>query len=301
LSTATAANLRVYYQILDLSKALNLHTIILTFEGHPWERLAFYAARKVNPQIRCIGYQHTVVFPLQHGIKRSLGPAYDPDIVVFAGRYSLEWFLRNTSYTPPIHLVGTPRADVPHPDIFRKYINSLAEPSCLLLPDGTSGECEQFFRLGILCASIMPAVRFVLRFHPVVTTKYISSLFVKFPSFPSNLMISCQSIEYDFTNCNWFIYRASGAGVRAAISGLRPIYFNDPQTNLRIDPLAQFTPWRHEIISPSDVEDTICSDLSLGPVAYHDQYISSKFPASAFFSQYDIEFFANLLADPALT
>lgn len=47
--------------------------------------MAFHAARAINPEVQCIGYQHTVLFPRTHALKRPLGASFDPDAILTIG------------------------------------------------------------------------------------------------------------------------------------------------------------------------------------------------------------------------
>ena len=60
MSSATATNLRIHHQISSLVRILQPKAIVVTFEGHAYERIAFHAARNAMPNIICIGYQHAV-------------------------------------------------------------------------------------------------------------------------------------------------------------------------------------------------------------------------------------------------
>ena len=60
--------------------------IITTFEGHAWERLVYYYARRANPNIKCFGYQHSAVFEHHNSIKRPLNNKYNPDVVFTSGK-----------------------------------------------------------------------------------------------------------------------------------------------------------------------------------------------------------------------
>ena len=69
---ATIASLRLHAAVKQLCERFRPRALIVTWEGHAWERLAFHAARMVDPSVRCIGYQHTVLLPRAHALKRSL-------------------------------------------------------------------------------------------------------------------------------------------------------------------------------------------------------------------------------------
>jgi len=73
ISSSSLSTLRLYKQIQKIVKDLCPSSIVVTYEGHAWERIAFAAARSVNHKIKCVGYQHAIILPRQHAIRRSLG------------------------------------------------------------------------------------------------------------------------------------------------------------------------------------------------------------------------------------
>ncbi len=81
----TLAHVRIQHQVGALCRWFRPRALLVTYEGHAWERQAFAAARGVDPDIRCVGYQHTILFPRQHAIRRSLGWPFDPDVILTAG------------------------------------------------------------------------------------------------------------------------------------------------------------------------------------------------------------------------
>ena len=133
LSGQTSSNLRFFKQIEDLFSKLKPSTVITTYEGHPWERLVFYAARFANSSVNCIAYQHAIIFPLQHSIQRSWGPLFDPNIVLFSGKTGLDWFVSHKNFSPTIDVAGTPRFSVLPYGVHSK-LNSLRSNPCCLLP-----------------------------------------------------------------------------------------------------------------------------------------------------------------------
>jgi hypothetical protein len=297
LGGSTAANIRFHRQSLALARRLLPDTVVATYEGHAWERLAFHAARQANPRVRCIGYQHAVVFPLQHGIRRSLGPRLDPDVVVFAGAAGHDWFRERSDFQPRMSVVGTPRHDPEVHDIRGKLGSARAHPSCLLVPDGTVGECLAVFRFGMACAQQMPQIRFVMRLHPVVSLDALRRLEPALGHLPGNLEISAQPIEADFRANAWAIYRGSGAGVRAAMVGLRPLYLDDPQLGMRIDPLSTLGAWRRDVRTAADVESVILGDLSQTPEQVESDYAAARAYLQAYFLEYDLTGFQRVVVE----
>ena len=89
LSPSTANNLRLKKQVSKILKTVKPKCIMVTYEGHAWERLIFSEARKIDSNIQCIGYQHALING-QHAVYRSLGEKYDPDIMATSGVIDLE-------------------------------------------------------------------------------------------------------------------------------------------------------------------------------------------------------------------
>jgi hypothetical protein len=286
LSRQTSANLRFYRQVLFLLRKFKTSSVVATYEGHAWERLAFYAARKANPHVSCIAYQHAVIFPMQHSIKRSLGPNYDPDTILFSGEYGRDWFVKHADYEPTLSVVGTPRHDcIATSDSSSPKLRS-SSSSCLLLPDGTLSESLAIFRFGVLCASQISDIRFVIRLHPVLTCSTLLSADPSLRDIPFNFIISDKSIQSDFLENRWALYRGSGAGVRAAISGVRPIYYNIPSIEMSIDPLHMLSSWRREAKTVEDVASILHADLSALPASIDAEYLSVRKALGSVFCTY---------------
>jgi hypothetical protein len=291
LARGTSANLRFYRQILFLFRKFKPSSIIVTYEGHAWERLAFYAARMANPHVLCVGYQHAVIFPMQHSIKRSLGPMFDPDTILFSGDYGRLWFLKNADYKPSLSVVGTPRCDALATSVFSSPKLDSSNPSCLLLPDGTLSESLAIFRFGLLCANNLANIRFVIRLHPLLTIGELFSADSSLLDMPHNFLVSGKSIQSDFLENRWALYRGSGAGVRAATSGLRPIYYKISSMEMSIDPLHMLSFWRREAKTVDDVASIFRADLSTFPSSIDEEYLAVRNELGALFSPLNMSTF----------
>ena len=88
----------------------NVKRVFTTYEGHPWERLIFGMARKIDKSVVCIGYQHALVFRKQHSIRRKLEESFEPDFILFSGERGLKSF-KAINYLNPKRLIlfGTNR------------------------------------------------------------------------------------------------------------------------------------------------------------------------------------------------
>ena len=85
ISPASHFNLRIGRQVGSFVKRFKPNYIFTTFEGHGFERTIYSNARKSNKSIKCVAYQHSLIFNKQHAVKRSLGVNYDPDYILTSG------------------------------------------------------------------------------------------------------------------------------------------------------------------------------------------------------------------------
>ena len=79
-----------------ISKSLPKN-IITTYEGHGWERLFYFFAKKGFKKVKCLGYQHTLIFEKNHSVKRELEDLYNPDYILTSGILSSKIIKKNFS------------------------------------------------------------------------------------------------------------------------------------------------------------------------------------------------------------
>jgi hypothetical protein len=276
------ATLRIYAQVQKLVQTLRPNSIVVTYEGHAWERIVFAAARSVRPTIRCIGYHHAILFPRQHAISRSLGGRYDPDVVCTAGHITEEILKKTIGLMgTPVTTVGTHRQkslDVP----FSKKIGAQIDPACLVIPDGTMEECLLIFDFVLKAATNMPVVTFLIRMHPVMPFATLVETDDRLRSLPKNVQVSNEPIDVDFERCRWAIYRGSGAAIRAVSVGLRPFYIKPADEILNIDPLYAMQTWRQVVQTDSDLQAALDVDLQSSIEVLEREWL----PARDFCRQY---------------
>lgn len=246
---------RLAVQISALVKAFKPKAIFVTFEGHAWERLTFAAARKINPEIKCIGYQHAILFPRQHAIYRSLGSNYDPDTIFTAGLVGYDKIKKNGDFEKvKVNILGTHRC------IHYDTSMALEQRNCLIIPDGVIGECLYLFEFALQCAIQQPQIRFILRLHPVITFTELAAHNKKMHNLPTNFELSDMSFSDDLSRSRWALYRGSGSVVHAVCAGIRPIYvMRDGE--MSIDPLHEVNNWRKCVTTSREVCNIITSDL----------------------------------------
>ena len=246
-SISSLSTLRFYYQILDLVTRLRPKAIVVTFEGHAWERLAFAAARQAMPGIVCAGYHHTIVFRRQHAALRPLGKSLDPDVVLTAGTFSEKRFRAAYASRPvTVATMGIHR---------RQKEAGARDPtaghSCLVIPDGIITEIVFLFDFALEAARQAPEIPFVFRLHPMVSRPALIKRYPRFGALPPNVSFSSAGIEQDFTRTRCALYRGSNAAIYAVIAGLRPFYVAR-ENELPIDSLHQMQSWKKPVQTPAE-------------------------------------------------
>jgi hypothetical protein len=278
-SMSSAVALRIGEQVAELVRRIRPGAIVATYEAHAWERVAFDAARSVHPAVRCIGYHHTILFPRQHAVKRRLGGAFDPDLILTAGPATRDQLASASGLGGiPIGVLGTHRRS-PVPQARGQPPNE--PPTCLVIPEGLAGECLVLFDFALQCAKLAPGVRFVLRMHPVLPFASIAAQDSRLQSLPQNVEVSAIPIAEDFARSRWALYRGSSAAVHAVLAGVRPIYVSRPG-ELSIDPMHELAGWRSVVTTADDFLRTVGSDQQ----ANQDQLNSEAAPAIAYCQNY---------------
>jgi hypothetical protein len=243
------STLRMASQIRSLVAKIQPKAIVITHEGHAWERMAFAAARSVHPNVKCIGYQHAALFRLQHAIRRNLAPEYNPDQILTAGIVSKDQLERSHGLKDiPISVLGSNRTFKGF-NIYNKHqmyscqAEHLDNSACLVIPEGVESECNLLFEFSLACAQASPDIQFIWRLHPLVTFKSLLAHNPKLRNFPRNIVLSQSTLEEDIARCRWALYRGTTAIVQAVVAGLRPIYLQLPG-EMTIDPLYELGDWR---------------------------------------------------------
>jgi len=274
ISGASLTSLRMASQIGSLVSQMKPKAIVVTHEGHSWERVAFAAARQAAPEIKCIGYQHAALFRLQHAIRRNLARQYNPDHIATAGIVS-KGQLDNAAglHGIPTSVLGSNRAlDGTNATLCPKYadrMTSEVQPACLVLPEGIASECHLLFEFSLDCAKLCPDIQFIWRLHPILSFSSLAAENKRLRSIPQNVILSRKTLEEDIARCSLALYRGTTAVVQAVMAGLRPLYLQLPD-ELTVDPLYELKDWRKSVKSPADfctiarsIPSTISPDIEI--------------------------------------
>jgi hypothetical protein len=256
VSGGSLTTLRMAKQIGSLVAAMKPKAIVLTHEGHSWERVAFAAARKAVPEVQCIGYQHAALFRLQHAIRRNLAAEYNPGHIVTAGAVAKGQLDRAPRLNGiPISVLGSNRTlsveKGAQQDAGSNRIGSIDRLACLVLPEGIASECHLLFEFSLACARSRPEIQFIWRLHPILSFKSLAAKNKNLRNLPRNISLSQAMLEEDIARCSWALYRGTTAVVQAVVAGLRPLYLQMPD-ELIVDPLYELAAWRKSINSVED-------------------------------------------------
>jgi len=266
ISGGARSALRISEQVGQLVATIKPKVMIVTYEGHAWERVVFSAAQEKQPGIKCAGYQHAAIFRLQHAALRCLGKKYNPKIILTSGKVSKKQIedLINTQ-TIPVEVLGSCKAISAWEEknfsisTGRKQIfgdSDDANYSCLVLPEGLICETQYLFEFSLASAKLMPTINFIWRLHPLIKFKQLVSKNRAFQKLPSNVEVSIRSLEEDIKRSRYALYRGSTSIVRAISSNIYPVYLERPD-EMSIDPLYQLGEWRKIIKSAEELNSII--------------------------------------------
>lgn len=302
LSPATHENLRIYNQFNAIISELQPSSIIITHEGHAWERMIFSAARQKNTNIKLFGYQHSALFRLQHAVCRKLNYYYNPDKILTSGQASKIQLKKKSDLDGiDITVIGSNRSLIKsneYPDILNteKKINQSKTSSCLVLPEGIISECHLLFEFSYACAELCPDINFIWRLHPIISFESLLKDNIRYKRLPDNIILSNKSIYEDIFRCKWAMYRGSTAIVQAAMAGLTPIYLESPG-EMSIDPLYELNNMIDKIKTPSEFKKTILSESKINNKILNLNKQKMKKHCEKIYEPFDYEKIENILCD----
>lgn len=269
-ANSTKASLRISQVISEVVSIAKPNAVVSTYEGHSWERLVFSRARQsmIGGNIKCIGYQHAVLFRLQHASKRLLGEKYDPDVILASGPVGLNQFKKTKGLGSIIlGVLGSNRAT--------KLSQRRMTNTCIVLPEGILDECDKLFSFSLLCAIKNPKVSFIWRLHPMLSFKDIARFGIKIKGLPPNIVLSTKKLEEDLQSCKWALYRGSTAIITAALNGIVPIYLSVPN-EISIDPLYEIAGSHLAVSSVDQFEEALhAADCGHEIIQYCEQFYTT--------------------------
>ena len=230
LSFGTINSLRIAQQVSSIIQETGAKYIITTYEGHAWECLVYYYARRANLNIKCFGYQHAAVSEHQYAIKRPLSKEYNPDVILTSGLVSQTIFSQIQEIKSDIVCVGSPKYSI------SSAISNKTQ-CCLVATQGEVIECLTLFEFSLAYAQQHQKQRFIWRLHPIINFEQLKKHSDIFKNLPDNIYLSKDNLEEDIQKCDSILYRGTTVVVNAINAGLKPIYYQQSIDELSIDPI----------------------------------------------------------------
>ena len=242
----TLSNIRIFKFFSNL-KYFKFNKVILTYEGHSYER-NIIKALKENNSCEVYAYQHSGIYEGSHGIFQNKYPNNIlPDKFLLSGKVGYNLFKKKfKSYNANnFIIIGSPRYQKVK---VKKYDNlNNKSKNILLLPDGTSYETSHYIDLANKLAHRYKEFTFFLKFHP---SQY---LFINKNPKLNNLIYLKQDIQTTLKNNNFkfAIYSSTTSILNVISNGIIPIYFLGTK-NLQSNPIYMFYEKRFSV---NQIED----------------------------------------------
>jgi hypothetical protein len=232
----TSVALRMHYQIKRFVKKLNPEHCLLTYEGYSWERMCINGAKTQNPNINCIGFQHTTVTHNHYSIFKKINGNFNLDQIWCSQLYSLNLLKKKIDkfFKKKIYLVGNFHKFLK----FKKKKNN--QKKFLVIPEGIYSECEALFQFSHNLAKRYKDLVFIWRVHPVIDIeRVLKNLKLNKEKMPKNIKISNNNFDQDNNSCHYVMYRGSSAVLKSVSMGNYPLFYNDRKQK-NFDPLSKF-------------------------------------------------------------
>ena len=242
------SNLRINFQITNLIKIFEPKYIIITFEGHAWERVIIANIKKNHKDIKVYAYQFSGITINHHSLFRPLGKNFDPDCILTTGKYTYDIFKKK--YKHNVKIIGSKKSKKK----ISKLISKNNQKTVLILPEAYISESKELLSFAIKVSQINKEYKFYLRLHPMIDSKELNFDLSKYP----NIKLSTSNLEYDFKRSKIIFFKGSASALEAAAHGLKPIYIGKFNQN-NVNPLYQVLNKKYYITDPKDFAKKIQS------------------------------------------
>jgi hypothetical protein len=223
-SNKTLENLRIYFQSLKIINNMNIKKVIVTYEGHAFERNIFSATNLSNKDIEKVAFHHSLPFKFQTAYTHFIKNYSNPDVVLTSGKASNNNLLKKLNSKISISLVGSNRLSK---KILKK--KKIIENKCLVIPEGIESEVE---KLLLFCKNYLQKYnncKFIIRLHPLSRNKIKKYIDI----FPNDYFIKGRVIfsnnefaSEDMKISKFCLYRGSSLCIEAANHNIIPIYLS---------------------------------------------------------------------------
>ena len=232
--------------------------VITTYEGHSFEKCAWWGSKSTDPWCKTVGFQHTVLFKESLSLLEpfsSFPHCSQPDIVLSIGETPIELMKRNDIHENVKYIpFGSYRYRSEKQAL---SVSDLSKKTILVTPEGLSKEMVILFTFAYECAKRNPNLRFILRCHPILPFDSILERLPRGIRAQPNILVSQEKdIRKDFEKSSILLNRRSSTGLYAVLNGLRLIYLSR-KGRIESDPLFKMKSWRRECQTVEDFDRII--------------------------------------------
>ena len=221
-SRATYSNYLLAERVQDFCLKGGLDTLVLTFEGHSYEQYVIEKAKKKQPHLSFVMYQHSPIVSDQFGVEQFLKTNKMSLDILNTGILYKNMF-RNISTIPNYIVIGSSKGLSNLKSTKNNSINHV-----LFAPEGTSLATVSFLKLAnYLCANTQN-FKFYMRLHPNYKPSIRAIYLINKLSRKSNFSLSKNSLYEDLQISNFVFYRGSAVGVESLKSIALPIFYGKP-------------------------------------------------------------------------
>lgn len=239
-----------------LVKKYSIAACAITHESNPWERAFITGLKKCAPQVRIIGYQHSVIHLASANMFQSsseLDILPMPDIVLTTGDMPTN-ILRRFGAVPAERINTSCALRYDCPTYNHRFLKSeLAGHSRLRILVALCGVIETMglVRYTIDQARVAQNIDFLVRAHPVLPFDQLKLSEDDLRNMPDNIRVSKDStVMDDVMECDLVLYWGSSVSLEGIRLGRPVIHFHQDDF-LSYDPLFELTEFKW-VVNPQD-------------------------------------------------
>ena len=222
ISRSTFLNIRLSSVFKNLISFHNPKLVLITYEGHAWERILCNTLKINFNKSKIIGYQHSYIFENQHAALNSFDFNFDPHYILTSGEISKERIIKsNIAKNIKVDILGSKRFG----DTNKLKIQPSKKFSkrIFVIPEGIESESRILFDFCLNYSSQCQDLEFVFKLHPQMSLDYFISKNPEYKKMPKN----CHWFtNHSFKSSDWVLYRGSTFIVELLKKGLQPIYLS---------------------------------------------------------------------------
>ena len=242
------SSLRFSNLIINFIKKNPPKIILITLEGHSWERVLSYKLKEKFSNLIVIGYQFSVISKNTNSLFLKLGNNFETDFIFTKNKIHKKLFVKKGFNPNKIKVLGNlKKSNIKMTK--NKKLNNI-----IICPEALNYENEVMFEFAKKCAREIKDFNFIFRQHPNYDKDFISEY--------KNLLISRKSLHNDLLNSKILIYRGSSVCFEAATYKILPLYLKI-KNEISIDPLYKFQKKEFKILTVKDLKKIIYNNSSI--------------------------------------